>query len=298
MNYLIHILTLFLLYLLLVESMNLYLGYTGILALSHIAFMGLGGYTGAIITLNGGSFWTGFFLGGFLSLIVGCLLGLTSLRLRADYLGIATLGFTQILSSIFQNWTDVTRGPLGLPGIPRPGLFGFPLTEKFHYFLFVLAITALLIFLMHRLVKSPFGRVLETIRDDEIGAKMLGKNTLAYKLAIFSLGSMIAGFAGVLYAHFITFIDPHSFTLEEMGTVLVMLMVGGLGTFRGPFYGVALILFLQEGVRFLNLPPQVVGPLQLLLYSLLFLIVMMYFPQGIGGFLKHKHRRRKQLTSY
>lgn len=298
MNYLIHIATLFLLYLLLVESMNLYLGYTGILALSHIAFMGLGGYTGAIITLNGGSFWTGFFLGGLFSLILGCLLGLTSLRLRADYLGIATLGFTQILSSIFQNWSEVTRGPLGLPGIPRPSLFGFPLTEKFHYFLFVLAITAVLMFLMHRLVKSPFGRVLETIRDDEIGAKMLGKNTLAYKLAIFSLGSMIAGFAGVLYAHFITFINPSSFTLEEMGTVLVMLMIGGLGTFRGPFYGVGVILFLQEGVRFLHLPAQVVGPLQLLLYSLLFLIVMMYFPQGIGGFLKHRHRRRKQLMNY
>lgn len=298
MNYLIHIATLFLLYLLLVESMNLYLGYTGILALSHIAFMGLGGYTGAIITLNGGSFWTGFFLGGLFSLILGCLLGLTSLRLRADYLGIATLGFTQILSSVFQNWSDVTRGPLGLPGIPRPSFLGFPLTEKFHYFLFVLAITAILMFFMHRLVKSPFGRVLETIRDDEIGAKMLGKNTLAYKLAIFSLGSMIAGFAGVLYAHFITFINPYSFSLEEMGTVLVMLMIGGLGTLRGPFYGVAVILFLQEGVRFLHLPAQVVGPLQLLLYSLLFLIVMMYFPQGIGGFLKHKHRRRKQLMSY
>lgn len=298
MDYLIHILTLYLLYLLMVESMNLYLGYTGILALSHVAFMGLGGYTGAIVMLNGGSFWTGFLLGGILALILGCLLGLTSLRLRADYLGIATLGFTQILSSIFQNWTDVTRGPLGLPGIPRPSLFGFPLTEKFHYFLFVLAITALLMFLMHLLVKSPFGRVLETIRDDEVGAKMLGKNTLRYKLAIFSLGSMIAGFAGVLYAHFITYIDPKSFAIEEMGVVLVMMMIGGLGTFRGPFYGVAVILFLQEGVRFLHLPVQVVGPLQLLLYSLLFLIVMMYFPQGIGGFLKHKNRRRKQLMNY
>ncbi len=298
MDYLLHIATLGLIYLLLVESMNLYLGYTGILALSHIAFMGLGGYTGAIISLNGGSFWTGFLLGGILSLFLGCLLGLTSLRLRADYLGIATLGFTQIISSVFQNWTDLTRGPLGLPGIPRPQLFGFPLTEKFHYFLFVLALTVLLMFLMHRMVKSPFGHVLETIRDDEIGAKMLGKNTLGYKLAIFSLGSMIAGFAGTLYAHFITFIDPKSFVIEEMGVVLVMLMIGGLGTFRGPFYGVAMILLLQEGVRFLPIPAQLVGPLQLLIYSVLFLIVMIYFPQGIGGFLKNKRRGRKQLMTY
>ena len=298
MNYLFHIATLITLYMVLVQSMNIYLGYTNILALSHVAFMSIGAYTGTIVSLNGGGFWAGFFLGGLIALVLGGLVGLTSINLKADYLGIATLGFAQIVSSVSQNWTSLTRGPLGLPGIPKPTLFGFHLNTKFEFFLFTFFISCLLMFFMFRLVKSPFGQVLQTIRDDEIAAKSLGKNIVHYKLIVFSLGSMIAAFAGALYAPFIGYIDPKSFTLHEMALVLVMLILGGLGTFRGPFIGVVIIVFLQESVTFLSLPTQWVGSLQLLLYSLIFLMVMIYFPQGIGGFLKHGQRRRKQFTRY
>ena len=299
MNYFLHIGTLFLVYLLLAESMNIYLGYTGILALSHIAFYGIGAYSGALISLNFGSFWLGFILGGVLAGLFGFLLGLTSIKLRADYLGIATLGFAQIMYSIMQNWTDLTRGPLGLPGIPRPSIFGFQLTEKLHYFLFVLVITAILMFFMYHMVKSPFGRILETIRDDEVAAKSLGKNTIAYKLIAFTIGAMIAGFAGSLMAHLVTYIDPMSFHTNELALVLIMTILGGLGLYWGPFLGVFFILFVQEGVTFIDIiPAQYIGATQMLLYSFLFLIAMIYFPQGIMGWIKHGKRRSKQLTRY
>lgn len=299
MDYFIHIGTLLIIYLLLAQSMNLYLGYTGILALSHIAFYGIGAYTGALVSLHFGHFWLGFLLGGLLAGLFGFLLGLTSIKLRADYLGIATLGFAQIMHSVMQNWTSVTRGALGLPGIPRPSIFGFQLTEKLHYFIFALVISSILMFLMYRIVKSPFGRILETIRDDEVAAKSLGKNTIAYKLIAFSLGAMFAAFAGVLMAHLITYIDPMSFHINELSLVLVMTVLGGLGTFRGPFIGVFFIIFIQEGVTFIKgIPAQYVGATQMILYSLLFLIAMIYFPQGFGGFLKHKNRRSKQFTKY
>ncbi len=299
MNYFIHIGTFFLIYLLLAESINLYLGYTGILALSHIAFYGIGAYTGALISLNFGSFWLGFIAGGLLAGLFGILLGLTSIKLKADYLGIATLAFAMIIHSIMQNWTGLTRGPLGLPGIPRPSIFGVQLTEKWQYALLVLVITIVLMFILYRIMKSPFGRVLETIRDDQIAAKSLGINTTFYKLAAFSIGAMMAAFAGVLMAHLVTYIDPMSFHTNELALVLVMAVLGGLGTFRGPFLGVFIILLIQEGVTFIKgIPAQYVGSSQMILYSLIFLIVMIYFPQGIGGFWKHRKRRRRQLTNY
>jgi branched-chain amino acid transport system permease protein len=298
MDYFLHIGTLMALYMVLVQSMNIYLGYTNILALSHIAFMGIGAYSGALITMNGGSYWLGFLVAGLIAIVLGFLIGLTSIKLKADYLGIATLGFAYIINVVTQNWTELTRGPLGLPGIPRPSIFGYTLTSKLSFFLFTLLICSILMFLMYRIVKSPFGKVLETIRDDEVAAKSLGTNTIHYKLLVFSLGSMIAALVGTLYSPFIGYIDPKSFTLHEMALILVMMILGGLGTFRGAFLGVLIIVFIQEGVTFLSLPAQYVGALQLLLYSLVFLTVMIYFPQGVGGFLKHKKRRKKQFTNY
>lgn len=287
-----------LIYLLLAESMNLYLGYTGILALSHIAFFGIGAYSTAIITLHNGSYLTGLLVGIIISTALGLVLGLSAIRLKADYLGIATLGFTEIVSSITQNWDSLTRGPLGLPGIPRPTIFGIELTAKFSYFLFVLIFTAILMFLIYKLVKSRFGILLEAIRDDEIAAKSVGINTINYKLFIFCFGSVIASIAGFLYAHLITYIDPVSFHLNELSLILVMTVIGGLGTFRGPFLGVFFIFLIFEPLRFVGLPSQYLGALRMMLYSLFFLVTLIYIPAGLGGFMKFKKRRKKQLINY
>lgn len=298
MDYFLHVGTLMLIYLVLSASMNLYLGYTGILALSHIAFYAIGAYSSAILTLHGFSWPLGFAIGAGLALLLGIFLGLSSIRLKADYLGITTLGFTEIVSSIAQNWDKLTRGPLGLPGIPRPSIFGYQLSENFAYFPFVLIISALLFFLMFKIIKSPFGKILETIRDDEIAAKSLGFNTTKYKLTAFALGAVFASIAGSLYAHLITYIDPSSFHLNELSLILVITVVGGLATFRGPALGVLFIFAIFEPLRFIGLPSQYLGPLRMMLYSLIFLICVINLPQGIGGFFKHGKRGRKQLTNY
>ncbi len=298
MNYLLHLATLCVVQVLLVQSMNLYLGFTGILALSTIAFFGIGAYTSALLTMNGLPFLLAFLMAGLLPAFLGFLLGLTSLRLRADYLGIVTLAFGQIIISVMQNWSSLTNGALGLAKIPKPSIFAFTFDGKFEFFLLSLVLSGLLMFFLFRMMKSPFGRVLETIRDDEVAAMSMGKNTVKYKLIAFSVGAAVAGFAGSLFAHFITFINPQSFVLDELSLILVMTVVGGLGTFRGAFLGVLSITVLFEGLRFLDFPAQVLGPLRLLLYSAVFLITLLYFPQGVGGFWKHKKRRAKQFTTY
>ena len=299
MNYLLHLATIFSIQVLLVQSMNLALGFTGILALSTIAFFGIGAYTSALLTLNGVPFIVAFLAAGILPAILGLLLGLTSLRLRADYLGIVTLAFGQIVISVMQNWDGLTNGALGLAKIPKPVIFGFTFDGKLEFFLLTFFLSTLLMFFLFRLLKSPFGRVLETIREDEVAAMSLGKNTVKYKLIAFGVGAAIAGFAGSLFAHFITFINPQSFVLDELSLILVMTVVGGLGVFRGAIFGVLSVTVLFEGLRFLDFPAQVLGPLRLLLYSALFLITLLYFPQGVGGFFKHKkNRHAKQFTMY
>lgn len=298
MNYLYHLATLACLYALLAQSFNLYLGFTGILALSHIAFYAIGAYTSAILVISDLPFPLAFLAAGLLPAILGCLLGLTSIRLKADYLGIATLGFAQIVLSVIQNWNSLTNGGLGIASIPKPVWLGLEFNEKWEYFLFTLVLSLILMAFLYRIVKSPFGRLLETIRDDEVAAMSLGKNTVKVKLIAFSVGAMVAGFAGSLYAHFITFINPWSFVLEELALILVITVIGGLGTFRGPFLGVLVIMLLSEPLRFLDIPAQYLGPLRLLLYSLFFLLTLLYFPQGVGGFWKTGRRRARSLTTY
>jgi len=298
MNYFYHLATLACLYLLLAQSMNMYLGFTGILALCHIAFYGIGAYTSTLLVMHGAPFGLAFLAAGILPALLSVLLGLTSIRLKADYLGIATLGFAQIISSIFQNWDSLTRGALGIPGIPKPVIFGIAMDDKASYFFFTLCITAVLMFFMFRILKSPFGRVLETIRDDEVAAMSLGKNTVAYKLTAFGIGALIAGFAGSLFAHFITFIDPASFVINELSLILVITVIGGLGTFRGPFLGVLTVMLFFEPLRFLPFPAEYMGPLRIWIYSLLFILTLRYVPRGLGGLWKHRTRRGQQFTRY
>lgn len=298
MNYFYHLATLMCLYLLLAESMNIYLGFTGILALCHIAFYGIGAYTSALLVMHGAPYPLAFLAAGILPALLSVLLGLTSIRLKADYLGIATLGFAQSVSSVLQNWDSLTRGALGLAGIPKPEILGYTFTDKASYFFFTLLITAVLMFFLYRVLKSPFGRVLETIRDDEVAAMSLGKNTVAYKLTAFGIGALIAGFAGSLFAHFISFIDPVSFSVNELSLILVITVMGGLGTFRGPFLGVLAIMVMFEPLRFLPLPSEYLGPLRLWIYSLLFVLTLRFVPRGIGGFWKFRNRRGSSFTRY
>jgi branched-chain amino acid transport system permease protein len=249
-----------------------------------VAFFAIGAYASALLTLAGVSFVWALPAALLMAGLCGFLLSIPALKLQGDYFGIATLGFGEILRMIFNNEVWLTKGPMGLPGIPRPVLFGF-VFDTLSLYLALSAAFALLTFaILAFLVLSPFGRALKAVRDDETAAEILGKNAYVFKIKSFVIGSVFAGLAGVLWAHYATFISPGDFTLTETILVLLIVVMGGKGTFIGPVVGAVVLIFFQESVRFLRLPPEwtrLLGPLQQMIFGLLLIVLMVFRPEGI-----------------
>ncbi len=284
MDLLLHLAIVFAIYAIFALSLNVEVGYTGLFNFGHVAFFAIGAYTSALLTLAGLPFAIGLFAGLVVAGICGFLLSIPALKLQGDYFGIATLGFGEILRMIFNNEVWLTKGPMGLPGIPRPEIFGVVFDTLPSYLAlsagFALATFAILAFV----VLSPFGRALKAVRDDETAAEILGKNAFRFKIKSFVIGSTFAGLAGVLWAHYATFISPGDFTLTETILVLLIVVMGGKGTFLGPVVGAFALIFFQESVRFLRLPPEwtrLLGPLQQMVFGLLLVVLMVFRPEGI-----------------
>ncbi len=284
MEYLLHILVIVCIYSILSMSLDIILGYTGIPALGHAAFSLIGAYTSALLSLNLKiSPFIGMICGGILASFLGMIITFPAFRLKGDYLALATFGFGIIVYSIAKNWVSLTRGPMGLPGIPGFKIFGYEIKEVWQYLIFVFIIAVMIYFLLSLLINRPFGRVLKSIREDEIASCALGKNTQFFKLRVFMLGGFFAGVAGSLYAHYITFIDPSSFTVIESLTILLMVIFGGMGTLKGSVIGAFLLIMIPEFLRFVGLPSSIAAPLRQMLYGLILVILMIYRPQGIIG---------------
>ena len=281
--YLIHLLILVCIYLILAISLQLTIGFTGLLNLGHIGFFAIGAYTSALLSLAGFPFWIAILAAGILTLIFGFLLSLPLARLKGDYLALASLGFAFVVYAILLNWTDLTRGPLGLPGIPKPEIFGFVFSENLAFLLLALAIAAISFFVIHRIASSPFGKVLEAIRDDELAARVLGKNAFRMKAYSFGISAFFAGIAGSLYAGYITFIDPSSFTLLQLIPVLAIVIIAGMTSFKGTVLATIILVLLPEPLRFIGFPSSVVGPARQIIYSLLLLAILVYRPKGFFG---------------
>jgi branched-chain amino acid transport system permease protein len=289
MEYLLHILVITGIYIILTLSLNLLVGYTGLAALGHAAFSCVGAYASALLALNYGlSPWLGLLVGAVAAAVLGAFIGVPSLRLKGDYLALATFGFGVIVYSVAKNWVSVTRGPMGLPGIPAFSVFGIQLSEVWQYLVLVAVFVFVTYFIINRIVKSPFGRVLRGIREDEIAALAMGKNINKYKIIVFIVGAFFAGIAGSLYAHYITFIDPSSFTVMESITILLMVVFGGMGSLGGSFVGAAVLVIFPEMLRFLGMPSSVAAPLRQMIYGLLLILLMLKRPQGILGTYRWK----------
>lgn len=265
------------------QSYNLVLGYTGMVHVGHIAFMAVGAYTSALLSLSGVPFFISVLAGLVLAGIVGFVLAFPTVRVKEDYLVAVTLGLGEITRSVLLNWRSVTEGALGLPGIPHPNIFGWIANTNFEYFIFVMIITVAVQFFVYRLVRSPFGRVLETIREDEIAALTLGKNVWKYKIMVLVIGAILAGLGGILSAHFTTYIDPFIFNIDRMVFILVIVMVGGMGNFWGTIVSTAVLYSLLELIRFLPLPSAKLGAIRWLLFALTLVIIMIYKPKGLLG---------------
>ncbi len=284
MEYLLHILVITGIYIILTMSLNLVVGYTGLPALGHAAFSCVGAYTSSLLALNFGlSPWLGLLIGACVAALLGVVIGFPSLRLKGDYLALATFGLGVIVYSVAKNWVSLTRGPMGLPGIPGFSVFGFKLSEIWAYLILVTLFVFLTYFTIGRVVNSPFGRILRGIREDEIATLAMGKNVDRHKILVFVIGAFFAGIAGSLYAHYITFIDPSSFTVMESIIILLMVVFGGMGSLPGSFVGAAILVIFPELLRFLGMPSAVAAPLRQMIYGLLLIVLMLKRPQGILG---------------
>jgi branched-chain amino acid transport system permease protein len=289
MEYLLHILVITGIYIILTLSLNLVVGYTGLPALGHAAFSCVGAYTSSLLALNLGlSPWLGLLIGACVAAVLGVVIGFPSLRIKGDYLALATFGFGVIVYSVAKNWVSVTRGPMGLPGIPQFSLFGVQFSEIWSYLVLVIIFVCLTCFVIGRVVNSPFGRILRGIREDELATLAMGKDVNKHKILVFVIGAFFAGIAGSLYAHYITFIDPSSFTVMESITILLMVVFGGMGSLGGSFVGASILVIFPELLRFLGMPNSVAAPLRQMLYGLLLIILMLKRPQGILGRYRFK----------
>jgi len=289
MEYLLHILVIAGIYIILTLSLNLIVGYTGLPALGHAAFSCIGAYTSSLLALNIGlSPWIGLLIGACVAAFSGVVIGYPAVRLKGDYLALATFGLGVIVYSIAKNWVSLTRGPMGLPGIPGFSILGFGLSEIWSYLLLVSIFVVIIIFVIKRIVNSPFGRILRSIREDEIASEALGKDTTRHKLLVFIIGAFFAGIAGSLYAHYITFIDPSSFTVMESITILLMVIFGGMGSISGSVVGAVILVVLPELLRFIGMPSSIAAPMRQMIYGLLLVVLMVKRPQGIMGAYRFK----------
>lgn len=289
MEYLAHIIIIAGIYTILSLSLNLIVGYTGLAALGHIAFAAAGAYTSSLLALNLGiSPWIGLLIGAVFASILGAIVSYPSLRLKGDYLAIATFGLGVIVYSIAKNWVSLTRGPMGLSGIPTFSFFGLEFNNVRIYLLLVLICLSITYLAIRNITKSPFGRILTGIREDEIATEAMGKNIVKHKLIVFMVGAFFAGIAGSLYAHYITFIDPSSFTAMESITVLLMVVFGGMASLPGSVVGAAVLVIFPELLRFLGMPTSVAAPLRQMIYGLLLVVLMILRPQGLIGKYKFK----------
>lgn len=289
MDYILTIASLIAVMIILTQSYNLVLGYTGMVHVGHVGFMAIGAYTSALLAAANQPFIISLVSGILMAGIVGFLLSLPTVRFREDYLVAATLGMGEIIRLILLNERGFTGGSTGIQVLASPELFGISFDTKISLFLLVFGFAVLAMGLVWLLVHSPLGRVLEAIREDETAAKTLGKNTTLRKIQILTIAALFAGLAGVLYAHVLQFISPSAFNIDFMIYVFLIVIFGGSGYFWGPIVGTVILYIVFEIFRHIGLPPSIYGPLRWILFSLILIAMIILKPKGIlGGKLERK----------
>ena len=287
----------FLTYVMLGWGLNIVVGLAGLLDLGYVAFYAAGAYTfGILATHEGLGFWTALPLSGLAAATLGVLLGFPVLRLKGDYLAIVTLGFGEIIRIVIINWMDLTGGPNGISGIPRPTFFGLPFAAHapdggttfaqffgipfsplhriawLYYVILALALGTMV--LTQRLRRLPIGRAWEALREDETACLALGLNPTIIKLTAFALGAMLGGIAGCFFATRQGFISPESFTFSESAVILAIVVLGGMGSQIGIAIAAAVLVGLPEiGRNF--------AEYRMLLFGLAMVLIMIWRPRGL-----------------
>ena len=294
-RYILDLAILVLTYVMLGWGLNVVVGLAGLLDLGYVAFYAVGAYSYALLATNfGWSFWVCLPLAGVLAAMWGVMLGFPVLRLRGDYLAILTLAFGEIIRLVILNWQELTGGPNGVSGIPRPSLFGIPLdnsddglaallhieysaTHRIVFlFYLILALALLTNWVTIRLRRLPIGRAWEALREDEVACRALGINTTTTKLTAFATGAMFGGFAGAFFATRQGFISPESFTFQESALVLAIVVLGGMGSQLGVALAALTMIGGFELFRSLE-------GYRMLVFGMAMVLIMIWRPRGIIG---------------
>jgi branched-chain amino acid transport system permease protein len=274
-----YILTLWLVTAVAAMGVNLIIGYAGQETLAQAAFLGIGAYTTALMTKAGVPFGLAFLVSGLVAFAVGIVLGFPALRVQKHYLAFVTLAFSVFVWLVIRNEEWLTGGVSGIANIGRPSLFGASLRPALYFYWFTLAIALVLAFAMWWLLRSPWGRAFTALRENPMRAESLGVDVRGYTLLAFAIGSAYGGFAGSLYAPLVEFIDPAPFALGPSLLFVLMVVVGGAGSFVGPFIGAAVAVLLPEWLRFAE-------SFYLVIYAVIVMVMMAFCPAGIVGLVQ------------
>ena len=279
-KYVLHVIISCFIYSCLALRLNLIIGLTGQFSLGHVTFYGIGAYTTALLMLKASMpFWPALLISAVCVGIFGFLLALPVINLRGDYLAVVTLGFGEVFRLFLVNAIDITRGPMGLPGIPSPRLGGFVINSKQEYYFLALIILILVITFVRRLMISGFGMSMLAVKEDDVAASAIGIYPRTYKLWAFVAGAVIAGIMGGFYAVYMSFISPSSFAYGESITMVSMVILGGMGSIAGPILGACILTVLPEVLRSFS-------EYRMIIYGAAMIIMMIYKPNGIWGLNK------------
>jgi branched-chain amino acid transport system permease protein len=261
-------------------------GFTGLFSIGHAAFLGVGAYTQAVLVAQGWPFPLSLAAAAGLAAIVGAVVGLPALRVKGIYLGIATLAFGFIVEEVLARWESVTGGNAGKM-VGQPQMFGWVAdsSEKFYYVCLVVAVLCTLAVL--NLLRSPTGRAFVAIRDSEISAQSMGIHLAYYKTLSFSISAALAGIGGALYAHMIRFLSPEQFNIIQSIDLLLMVVIGGLGSVHGAFLGAAFLIGMPQAIsEFKGWLPEAVGNapgLKSFVYGIVLILFVLFEPLGLYG---------------
>jgi len=279
MEYILHLLILVGIYTMLSQSLSLSIGYGGMISLAHAGFYGMGAYTTAWLSVNHHfpyliTLPISMLLCGLLALVVSVI----AMRTVDSYFIICTLGIQVIFFTLLYNWTSVTGGGDGIPGIPgisTVSFLGYNVKSRLAFLLVVLIFTAVLFYFLKKLTKSSFGLTLRALSEDEIFTQSLGKNVYISKVTAFTISAMLAAIPGTLYAHYISFIDPSSFTINESIFILSIVIVAGTRNLWGCLAAASILVLLPEILRFIGIPSAVAANIRQIIYGGM-LIAMMF----------------------
>ena len=281
-NYYIGIAISGLIFLTAAASLNLVYGYAGLLSFAQLGFWGVGGYCSAIAVMDfGWSFWSGVLFAGIVNLVLGTVIGVVITRTTRHAFVVVTLTFALLAGLIARDWIDVTRGPLGIPGLPPPQLMGFVFNTSVRFYYIALVFTLLALAFLYCLMTSRIGLVLKAIKQNDALVESQGISPGRSKLAAFVIAAVITGMAGAIFAFHLKIIDPSFLDFYYMQTFLIIVIIGGAGSFWAVVLAGAAMVVLPEALRFSN-------ELRMVIYGVVLVAAMLFMPSGISGWLEQR----------